>query len=88
MMNRSLQHGCVQGAMLDFEVMKEFMEEDSKRTNCEHERTRTQKTHSQQDIRDAGRTKRFVRDPLSRRWSQPMNLDEAYRTPSLFTWRF
>ena len=88
MMNRSVQHGCVQDAMLDFEAMKKFMEDDSKRTNCEHERTRIQKTHSRQDKRDAEWTKRFVQGPLSRRWSRRMNLDETYRTPSLFTWRF
>ena len=87
MMNRSLQHGCVQDAMLDFEVMNKFMEDDSKRTNCEHERTKTRKTHSRQDIRDAEPTKRFVQGPLTRRWSRPMNLDETYRAPSHFTWR-
>jgi len=42
----------------------------------------------QQDKRDPERTKRFVGGRLSRRWSQRLNLDEAYRAPSLFTWRY
>jgi len=87
MINRSVQHSSVQDAMLDFEAMKKFMEDDSKITNCEHERTRIRKTHSRQDKRDAEWTKRCVQGPLSRRWSRRMNLDETYRTPSLFTWR-
>lgn len=87
MMNRSVQHGCVRDAMLDFEAMKKFIEDDSKRTNCEHERTRIRKTHSRQDKRDRERTKRFVGGRLSNRWSQHLNFYEAYRAPSLFTWR-
>ena len=87
MMNRSVQHGCVQDAMLDFEAMKKFMEDDSKRTNCEHERTRIRKTHSREEKRDPELRKRVVQGPLGRRWSRHMNLTETYRAPGLFTWR-
>ena len=87
MMNISVQHGCVQGAMLDFEAIKKFVEDDSKRKNCEHERTRFRKTHSREDKRDAEWTKRFVGSRISHRWWQRLNLDEIYRAPSLFTGR-
>ena len=40
------------------------------------------------DKRHAERTKRFEGGRLSRRWSQRMNLDETFRVPSHFTWRF
>ena len=38
--------------------------------------------------RDAEREKRIVDGRLSRRWSQRLNLDETYRAPAHFTWRF
>lgn len=41
-----------------------------------------------EEKREAEPTRRFVDGRLSRRWSQRMNLDESYRAPSLFTWRF
>jgi len=41
-----------------------------------------------EDKRDAERTKRIVEGRLSRRWSRRLNLDETYRAPAHFTWRF
>ena len=38
MMNETVQHGCAQNAMPDFEVMKKFKEDDSKGRNCKRER--------------------------------------------------
>ena len=88
MMNRSVQHGCVQDAMPDFEELMKLTEDGTKEQVREQEITKIREIHSRQDKRDAERTKRFVQGPLSRRWSRRMNLDETYRTPSLFTWRF
>ncbi len=88
MMNRSVQHGCVQDPMPDFEELMKLTEDGTKEQDREQEITKIRETHSRQDKRDAERTKRFVQGPLSRRWSRRMNLDETYRTPSLFTWRF
>ena len=36
---------------------------------------------------DAELRKRIVDGRLSRRWSRRVILDDAYRAPSLFTWR-
>ncbi len=88
MMNETVQHGCVQDAMPDFEVMEKFMEEDSKVKICEQETTKIREIYSREDKRDPELKKRFVRGPLSRRWLRLMNLDETYRAPSLFTWRY
>ena len=87
MMNETVQCKCAQDAIPDFEAMKKFMEDDSKRTNCEHERTRIRKTHSREEKRDPELRKRVVQGPLGRRWSRHMNLTETYRAPGLFTWR-
>lgn len=42
---------------------------------------------TQEDKRHTERRKRYVEGCLSRRWSRPIELDETYRAPSLFTWR-
>ena len=87
MMNRSVQHECVQDVMPDFEELMKFAEDCTKEQVREQEITKIRKIDTRQDKRDAERTKRFVGGRLSRRrWQRP-NLDEIYRAPSLFTWR-
>ena len=87
MMNRSVQHECVQGAMPDFDELMKLTEDCTKEQVREQEITKIRKIDTRQDKRDPERTKRFVQSPLSRRWLQRLNLDETYRAPSLFTWR-
>ena len=87
MMNRSVQHECVQDAMLDFEELMKLMEDSTKEQVREQEITKIREIDTRQDKRDPERTKRFVQGPLSRRWLRRLNLDETYRAPSLFTWR-
>ncbi len=87
MMIETVQHGCVQDAVPDFEVMKKLMEDDSEVKICEQEITEIREIHSREDKRDPKLRKRFVQGPLRRRWSRHMNLDETHRMPSLFTWR-
>ena len=87
LMNRLLQHGCVQDAMSDFEQLMKLTEDRSKGKVREQEITGIREIDTQQDKRDPERTKRFVQGPLSRRWLRRLNLDETYRAPSLFTWR-
>ncbi len=87
MMNRSVQHECVQDAMLDFEELMKLMEDGTKEQVREQEITMNRQIHRQEDKRDAERTKRFVGGRLSRRWLRRLNLDETYRAPSHFTWR-
>ncbi len=87
MMNRSVQHECVQDAMPDFEELMKLTEDCTKEQVREQEITKIREIDTRQDKRDADRTKRFVQGPLSRRWLRRLNLDETYRAPSLFTWR-
>ena len=74
--------------MPDFEELMKLTEDGTKEQVREQEITKFQEIYSRQDKRDPERTKRFVGGRLSRRWSQYPNLDEAYRAPSLFTWRY
>ncbi len=87
MMNETVQRGCAQDAMPDFEELKKLTEDRTKGQVREQEITEIREIHSRENKRDPERTKRFVKGPLSHRWSRRMNLDEAYRAPSLFTWR-
>ena len=88
MANRSVQHGCIQDAMPDFEALMKLTEDCSTGQVREQEITKIREIHSQQDKRDPERTKRFVGGRLSRQWLQRLNLNETYRAPSLFTWRY
>ncbi len=87
MMNRSVQHECVQDTMPDFEELMKLTEDGTKKQVREQEITMIREIHSRQDKRDLERTKRFVGDRLSHRWWRRLNLDETYRAPSHFTWR-
>ena len=87
MMTETVQRGCVQDAMPDFEELMKLTEDGTKKQVRKQEITKIREIHSRQDKRDPERTKRFVEGPLSHRWSRRINLDETYRTPSLFTWR-
>ena len=87
MMNETVQRGCVQDAMPDFEELKKLTEDCSKRQVRGQEITKFREIHSRQDKRNAERTKRFVGGRISHRWWRRLNFDETYRAPSLFTWR-
>ena len=88
MMNRSVQHGCEQQVMPDFEELMKLTEDGTKEQVREQGITKFQEIHSRQDKRDPERAKRFESSRLNRQWWQHMNLDETYRAPSLFTWRY
>ena len=88
MMNETVQRGCVQDAMPDFEELKKLTEDCSKGQVRGQEITKFREIHSRQDKRNAERTKRFVGGRISHRWWRRLNLDETYRAPSLFTWRY
>ena len=85
-MIETVQLGCVQDAMPDFEVMKNLMEDDSEIKICEQEIIEIQEIHSREDERDPKLRKRFVRGPLRRPWSRHMNLDETYREVDPIDW--
>ena len=87
MMNRSVQHGCEQHAMPDFDEIMTVTEDCTTEHLREQEITKIREIHSRQDKRDPERTKRFVGGRLSHRWWRHLNLDETYRAPSHFTWR-
>ena len=87
-MIETVQLACVQDAMPDFEVMKKLMEDDSEVKICEQEIIESREIHSREDERDSKLRKRHVWGPLRRTRSRHMNLDETYRMPSFFTWRY
>ena len=88
MMNRSVQHGCVQGAMPDLAELLQLMEDDETEQIRDPEITENREIRSQEDKTDPQLRKRNVQDPLSRRWSRRTIRDNTYRVLSLFTWRF
>ncbi len=88
MMIETVQHGFEKDAMPEFEVMKKFMEDDGKVEHCEQEIAEIREIQSPEHKREPELRKQFVRGPLRRQWSRYMNLDETYRMPSLFTWRY
>ncbi len=88
MMNRSVQHGYEQQVLPDFEELMKLTEDGTKEQVREQGITKFLENHSQQDKRGPERTKRFESSRLNRQWWQRMNLDETYRAPSLFTWRY
>ncbi len=67
MMNRSVQHGCVQDAMPAFEELMQLTEDCTKKQVREQEITKIREIHSRQDKRDPERTKRFVGGRLGHR---------------------
>ena len=87
MMNETVQRGCVQDAMPDFEELKKLTEDCSQGQVREQEITKIRENQSRQDKPNPECSKQFLAGPLSSRWSRRMNLDETYRAPSLFTWR-
>ena len=88
MMTESVQRGCARDEISDFEVIKRLMEDGSKGTVRKQEITKNRENHALQDKRNVEREKRFESDRLNRQWWRRMNLDETYRAPSLFTWRY
>ncbi len=88
MMNRLVQHGCEQDVMPDLEELMNLTEDGTKEQVREQEITKIREILSRQDNRDPERTKRIVQGPLSHRWWRRLNLDETFRAPSHFTWRY
>jgi hypothetical protein len=88
MMTESAQRGCARDAISDFEVIKKLVEDGSKGTVRKQEITKNRENPALQDKRYVERAKRFESSRLNRQWWRRMNLDETYRAPSLFTWRY
>ncbi len=88
MMIETLQHERAQDAMPKIEALKKLKEEIEKEQLHEQEITKIREIPSRQDKRYVKRAKRFKSSRLNRRWWQRMNLDETYRSPSHFTWRY
>ena len=87
MMNGTVEYERTQVAMPDFEELKKLTEDCRQGQVREQGITKTREIDSRQDERDPQLRKRFMESRLHRRWSRAINLDEAYRAPSLFTWR-
>ena len=87
MRTETVQRGCAQDVVPNFEELMTLTEDREQGPILEQEITRNREIQSRQDKRDAQRTKRSVQDPLSRRWSRCLNLDESFRALFHFTWR-
>ena len=88
MMNEIVQNGCVQNVMPDFEELMKLTEDGSKEKIREQEITKIREIDTRQGKRNPDPTRRFVRTRLTRRWSRHLNLDESFRAPFHFTWRY
>ncbi len=88
MIDVSVQHGCAQATMPDFEELTKLTEDCSKRQVRSQEITKNGEIHPQENKKDPERSVRFLENPLSGRWSRRTTLDETYRVLSLFTLRF
>ena len=88
MMNETVRYERKQIVMPDFEEQKKLMEDCSQGQVREQEITEIREIHSWEEKRDAKLRKRISQDRRHRRRSQRMDLDETYRAPSLFTWRY
>ncbi len=88
MMNGSVKHGWAQDTMPDFEELKKLTEDCSQGQAHEQGITEIREIHSREEKRDAELRKQISQGRRRRRRSQRMNLDETYRAPSLFTWRY
>lgn len=88
MMTETVQTRCAPDAMPDFELIKKFMEDDSKGKNRRHESTKIREINAREEKRDPQLRKRNLQDSLSGRWSRREKRDNTYRVLSLFNLRF
>ncbi len=87
MMIEMLQHERAQDAIPKIEALKKLKEEIEKEQLRKQEVTKIREILSRQDKRGADATMRLRGPRSDLRW-QRMYLDNAFRAPSLFTWRF
>ncbi len=88
MMNETVKYERTQVVMPDFEELNTLTKDCRQGQVREQGITRIREIDSRQDKRNPECAKQFLAGLLSSRWSRRMNLDETYRAPSLFTWRF
>ena len=86
-MIETVQHGCAQEVMPNFEELKKLTE-DYGQGRVLRQETAIIREILRENKRDAELRNRNLRGGLSRRRARRMNLDEIYRMPSLFTWRY
>ena len=87
MMIETLQHERAQDAMPKIEALKKLQEDIEKEQLHEQKITKIREIPSRQDNRGTDGTMRLRRPRSDLRW-QRLYLDEAFRAPSLFTWRY
>ena len=91
MLNDTVRYERTQVVMPDFEEQKKLTEDCSQGQVREQEITEIREIHSWEEKRNAKLRKRISQNRRRRRHrrrSQRMDLDETYRAPSLFTWRY
>jgi len=88
MMNETVQPACVQGAMPDFEALIKLTQDYEKGQVRGSEFAKNREIQLRQDKRDAQRTRRILRDQLSRRWARHTTIDNSCRVLSPYNLRF
>ena len=88
MMTETVQRGCAQVAVPNFEELMKLTEDREQGRIREQEIMKNREIQLRQDKRDAQRTRRIVRDQLSRRWARHTTIDNSCRVLSAYNLRF
>jgi len=88
MMTETVQHGCTQVAVPNFEELMKLTEDCEQGQIREQEIMKNREIQLRQDKRDAQRRKQIVRDQLNRRWARHTTINNTCRELPLFKLRF
>ena len=88
MMTETVQRGCPQDALPNFEALMKLTEDHEQAQIREQEIMKNREIQSRQDKRDAQRTRQIIQEQLSRRWAQNTTVDNSCRALSFFNLRF
>ena len=88
MMTETVQHGCTQVAVPNFEELMKLTEDREQGQIREQEIMKNREIQLRQDKRDAQRTRRIVRDQLGRRRLRHTTIDNYCRVRPPYNLRF
>lgn len=88
MMTETVQGGCAQDAVPNFEALMKLTGDREKEQTREHEIMKKREIQLWHDRRDAQRTRRIVRDQLKSRWARHTTVNNSCDVLSLYNLRF
>ncbi len=88
MMTETVQRACAQVAVPNFEELMKLTEDREQGQTREQEIMKNREIQLRQDKRDAQRTRRIVRDQVSRRWARHATIDNYCRVLPPYNLRF